>query len=114
MAADIDPSLLNRTMFIDETTIQTHGLKELHQSSQGVSSRRWATFRISSQISQAKLSEPYVRVCEALVGGVPTKGNVDDDPKPGRPPKIPDIKAREAAEIICRGYLYDTPCINRL
>jgi hypothetical protein len=26
----IDPSLLNRTMFIDETTIQTHGLKHDH------------------------------------------------------------------------------------
>jgi hypothetical protein len=36
--------------------------------------------------------------------GFRTKGNVDDDPKPGRPPKIPDAKAREAAEIIFRGY----------
>lgn len=32
------------------------------------------------------------------------KGNVQDDPRGGRPPKIPDDKAREAAEIIARGY----------
>jgi hypothetical protein len=52
----------------------------------------------------AKLSEPASAFVKRWWEGFRTKGNVDDDPKPGRPPKIPDIKAREAAEIICRGY----------
>lgn len=31
-------------------------------------------------------------------------GNVDDAPRSGRPPKIPDSSARQAAELISRGY----------
>ena len=53
---------------------------------------------------QAKLSEPASAFVKRWWEGFRTKGNVDDDPKPGRPPKIPDAKAREAAEIIFRGY----------
>lgn len=31
-------------------------------------------------------------------------GNVEDAPRAGRPPKVPDDEARVAAEILCRGY----------
>jgi hypothetical protein len=53
---------------------------------------------------QAKLSDACVRVCEARWEGPEPRGMLMTDPKPGRPPKIPDAKAREAAEIIFRGY----------
>jgi hypothetical protein len=31
-------------------------------------------------------------------------GNVEDAPRAGRPPKVPDAEARVAAEILCAGY----------
>ena len=52
----------------------------------------------------AKLSEPGSAFVKRWWERFRTKGNVDDDPKSGRPPKIPDDKAREAAKIVCRGY----------
>ena len=52
----------------------------------------------------ATLSEPASAFVRRWYEGFQKKGSVDDDPKPGRPPKIPDAAAREAAEIVVRGY----------
>lgn len=52
----------------------------------------------------ADLSEPASDFVKRWFHNFRTKGNVDDAPRSGRPPKIPDLAAREAAEILSAGY----------
>lgn len=52
----------------------------------------------------AHLREPASDFVKRWYQNFRTKGNVDDAQRSGRPPKIPDSKAREAAEIVSRGY----------
>jgi hypothetical protein len=53
---------------------------------------------------QQQLSEPGAEFARRWWERFRDTGDVADAPKSGRPPKIPDIQAKEAAGIIGRGY----------
>lgn len=52
----------------------------------------------------AKLSEPPKTFVQRCYEKFLATGDVEDAPRSGRPPKIPDAIAKDAAETICRGY----------
>lgn len=63
---------------------------------------------------QQQLSEPSATFVSRWYDRFRESGDVDDAPKTGRPPKIPDDQAKQAAAIISAGYTAEVPVRGQL